>query len=59
MNQNTVAAVNGDCEIGYLPVIAFLQAQELQAVYEPETALEQGTLFPELNKPFMGGCRRG
>jgi hypothetical protein len=59
LNQNTVTAFTDNCEVGYLPVMAFLQKQELHAVYEPETALEQGTLFPELNKPFMGGCRRG
>jgi len=24
-------------------------------VYEPEVALQQGTLYPELNKPFLAG----
>lgn len=24
-------------------------------VYEPEVALKQGTLYPELNKPFLAG----
>ncbi len=40
--------------------MAYVPWQELQAVYEPESALHCGTLFPELAKPFMrGGCRRG
>ena len=45
------------------PVIgmAYVPWQQLNDVYEPEVALQQGTLFPELYKPFMAGgrCRRG
>ena len=43
----------------YLPVMAFIQVQNLEAVFEAEQALRCGTLFPELNKPFKGGCRHG
>ena len=28
---------------------AYVPVQELECVYEPETALKQGTLFPELD----------
>lgn len=34
--------------------IAYVRWQELSNVYEPEKALIQGTLFPELDKPFYG-----
>ncbi len=40
----------------YLPVMAFVPPQQqLTAVYEPDKALERGTLFPELDKPWIGG----
>ena len=43
-----------------LPVMVYLQMQQLCSVYQPEQALTQGTLFPELDKPFMmGGLARG
>lgn len=34
--------------------IAYVRWQEIGNVYEPEKALVQGTLFPELDKPFYG-----
>ena len=34
--------------------IAYVRWQELEEIYEPETALKQGTLFPCLDKPFYG-----
>ena len=34
--------------------IAYVRWQELADVYEPMAALKNGTLFPELNKPFYG-----
>ena len=60
MNQQKSADCTRDREDAFLPVMAYVPWQELQAVYEPESALHCGTLFPELAKPFMrGGCRRG
>lgn len=35
--------------------MCYVPLQTLETVYEPETALRQGTLFPELDKPFLGG----
>ena len=35
--------------------MAYVPFQVIDEVYEPETALKNGTLFPELNYPFMGG----
>lgn len=31
-----------------------MQWADWSKVYEPDTALEVGTLFPELNLPFLG-----
>lgn len=56
MQNNTCAC---DRDKAFLPVMAYVPWQELQAVYEPEKALCCGTLFPELYKPFSGGCRNG
>lgn len=40
--------------------MAYVPMQTFQALYEPCEALENGTIFSELNKPFLGwkgGCR--
>ena len=34
--------------------IAYVRWQEFGDVYEPEKALNRGTIFPELDKPFYG-----
>ena len=34
--------------------IGYVRWQLLDMVYEPDEALKQGTLFPELDKPFYG-----
>ncbi|MCI8387420.1 MAG: spore coat associated protein CotJA [Clostridiales bacterium] len=34
--------------------MAYVPWQRLDKMYPPETALARGTLFPELDKPFMG-----
>lgn len=38
--------------------MAFVNVQSLESVYSPENALCNGTLFPDINKPFMGGMVR-
>ena len=43
--------------------MAYVRWQELGKIYQPELALMRGTLFPDLDKPFMGktvsgGCKR-
>jgi len=35
--------------------MAYVPMQELNSVYEPETALTTGTLFPDLDKPWLAG----
>ncbi|MGN0484832.1 MAG: spore coat associated protein CotJA [Lachnospiraceae bacterium] len=39
--------------------MAYVPWQHMQNLYEPEQALRCGTVFPELNMPFLGrkGCR--
>lgn len=38
--------------------MAYVPWQQLRSLYEPDQALQIGTLFPELCKPFLGrkGC---
>lgn len=38
-----------------VPGMAYVPWQYFYKVYEPEKALGVGTIFPELNKPFLGG----
>lgn len=67
-NDNTVVArgcINDDYCLptpynmnGGILTMAFVDMQPLESVYPPETAFCNGTLFPNLNKPFYGGMRR-
>lgn len=34
--------------------MAYVPWQHFSQVYEPDKALAYGTIFPELNKPFLG-----
>ncbi|MCI9417512.1 MAG: spore coat associated protein CotJA [Eubacterium sp.] len=34
--------------------MAYVPVQRFQNVYELDAALQHGTIFPELNKPFTG-----
>lgn len=37
--------------------MAYVPWQQFGEVYEPDKGLKIGTIFPELNKPFIGrGC---
>lgn len=38
--------------------MAYVPWQRWDKTYEPCRALSIGTIFPELNKPFEGGCCR-
>lgn len=42
------------------PGMAYVPWQYFNDVYDPDKALQYGTIFPELNKPFYGrgGCPR-
>lgn len=41
----------------YVLAMAYVPWQYFTNVYEPEQALEVGTIFPELDKPFLAGGR--
>ena len=37
--------------------MAYVPWQRWKSTYDPEKALERGTIFPELDLPFLGGDR--
>ena len=37
--------------------ICFVPMQEWEQIYDEDTAFSVGTIFPSLNKPFLGGGR--
>jgi len=37
--------------------ICFVPVQEWEQPYDEDTAYSAGTMFPSLNKPFLGGGR--
>lgn len=46
--------IQANC-IDNLPLaMAYVPMQKWNTTYEPETALENGTIFPDLNMPFAG-----
>ncbi len=49
------------CTCTPLPAMVFIPVQYLECVYEPEYGFRRGTIFPELDKPWLveGGCRCG
>ena len=57
MKENYIRCADNSCDMPArdLPVLAFVIPQWYSAMYEPVKALEEGTLFPELNKPYTGG----
>ena len=46
------------CSETALPVMVFIEPQTFGRTYNEAEALRQGTLFPALDKPFMGGGYR-
>ncbi len=49
-----------DSLAGMAIAMAYVPWQFMHDTYEPDKALQCGTIFPELHKPFMGkgGCPR-
>lgn len=37
--------------------MAYVPLQSISTLYEPMNAFRAGTLYPELDKPFLGGGR--
>lgn len=63
MSSGSAAPPRAACPVqcSELPVMAFIQPQEWDCTYSCGQALVRGTLFPALDKPFMGkgGCCNG
>lgn len=56
-NWNTQRFLKGE---DYPVAMAYVPWQRWGTLYDPEKGLECGTIFPDLNKPFLGvrgGCR--
>ena len=55
-NENTIGNTKNNCEcINEMPIaMAYVPIQSYKKTYEPDSALCFGTIFPELNKPFLG-----
>lgn len=48
-----------DMLLGNLPVaMAYVPMQRWNTTYSPQEALTRGTLFPELDLPFLGGMKK-
>ena len=41
---------------GYPLASVYSPLQDWREIYDPDTALKRGTVFKELDLPFMGGC---
>lgn len=69
-NYNMPQNVRGGCGLepeavyrktDFMVGMAYVPWQYFHTVYETDKALETGTIFPELDKPFLAegrGCRR-
>lgn len=53
--DHTVNDRFGDTKLRDLPLtMAYVPMQPLESTYEQDEALKAGTLFPNLDKPFLG-----
>jgi len=57
INTNYCLSEPKDSNNGILTMV-FMDMQPLDSIYPPETALKNGTLFPNIDKPFHGGMYR-
>lgn len=60
-NLKSVTRMNNNINncIDSLPLtMAYVPMQNFEKTYEPEAGLSEGTIFPELNKPFYGCSKR-
>ena len=58
MTKDLCGACSYECDetkLSCLPIaMAYVPMQKFQELYNPETAFCAGTLFKELDKPFLG-----
>lgn len=62
MNSVLGAYTEGGCTANPMPfpqntpvAMAYVPFQQIGQIYTPESGLERGTIFPDLDKPFLGG----
>ncbi|NLJ31540.1 MAG: spore coat associated protein CotJA [Clostridiales bacterium] len=57
MNMDGKACEINPSPLPAMPVVAmaYVPFQQFNTTYMPEKGLEMGTIFPELDKPFLGG----
>ncbi|WP_444658322.1 spore coat associated protein CotJA [Caproiciproducens sp. R2] len=65
MTDNMMDMDGQGCEMSPTPLpampvvaMAYVPFQQFNSTYTPEKGLEMGTIFPELDKPFLGGRRK-
>jgi len=50
---------SASCSLCDMPIaMAYVPMQQWKDTYSPAEALCVGTVFPEVNLPFKGGCRK-
>ncbi len=65
MNHDNKVCFNGDycletdynAKNGDILTMAFVNMQPIESVYETEQGFTNGTIFPNIDKPFCGGNR--
>ena len=55
LNQNNFTSEKSS--VNKLVAMCFVPMQEWEPIYDEDTAYSAGTIFPCLNKPFLGGGR--
>lgn len=57
-NTTSTRTMGASAAYNNMPVgMCYVPWQMWGSVYDPCKALERGTMFPDLDKPFLGGCR--
>ena len=59
-NTKSTQICRSDPQASFPIAMAYVPWQRWGTLYDPEKGLECGTIFPDLNKPFLGvrgGCR--
>lgn len=54
INSNEFQNYSVQSEQNQVPAMAYVPEQKWQNLYSPDVAIKRGTLFPDLDKPFIG-----
>jgi hypothetical protein len=58
MNQSYKKGMDGGIEMRQALAMGYVPWQYFTRAYEPQKAMKIGTIFPELDKPFLGAGGR-